>query len=428
METIVVVGAGLAGLTCAYKLTQKGYKVIVLESELEAGGRTRQLKLGDQSWEVDFGAEFFTSEYKNIRQLSSQLGLVLKKLPAARYVIKHDGKEWQFGMQELVTMFLQLSIRDKLAIGGLFIKAFRLITTSSFDLATINDIQSGNLDRFILKYNLAKPLLELADIISRLTFHYDQGASQLQAGFIINWLKHVWRGQYLVPEDGIASLAIALSRKVEVKFGARVISLEPHAGKWQVVTADETFTAEGLVLATPAPIANSLLTDLNLPDELHQLVGQTQYSSLRRSYFAVSKRLLQPNEINVLNVGEGLVEFYAQPFADLLCIKLKPYAVVPASEDELAAQIASEIGVEKLQFVAHSNVRHALPIYDQAQLDNVLAYLPVRKELWHTKKVALAGDYLWGPYTESAVYSGLRAAEIICDAADKRQSPIAQQN
>jgi monoamine oxidase len=43
-KTVIVVGAGPAGLTCAYELTRAGHHVTVLEARDRPGGRVRTLR------------------------------------------------------------------------------------------------------------------------------------------------------------------------------------------------------------------------------------------------------------------------------------------------------------------------------------------------------------------------------------------------
>lgn len=56
---IAVIGAGLAGLTCARQLQARGHSVIVYEKSTDVGGRmgTRQTELGG----FDHGAQYFTA-------------------------------------------------------------------------------------------------------------------------------------------------------------------------------------------------------------------------------------------------------------------------------------------------------------------------------------------------------------------------------
>ena len=58
MESCVVVGAGLSGLTAARKLADAGLQVTVLEKEVKVGGRMRTDLLGEGVF--DHGAQFFT--------------------------------------------------------------------------------------------------------------------------------------------------------------------------------------------------------------------------------------------------------------------------------------------------------------------------------------------------------------------------------
>jgi hypothetical protein len=63
---IAIVGAGLAGLTCARHLQEQGHSVIVYERNSEIGGRmgTRQTELGG----FDHGAQYFTASSERFRK------------------------------------------------------------------------------------------------------------------------------------------------------------------------------------------------------------------------------------------------------------------------------------------------------------------------------------------------------------------------
>ena len=51
--SVVILGAGLAGLTACYELQRAGYDCMVLEARSRAGGRTWTIRGNDQVEEID---------------------------------------------------------------------------------------------------------------------------------------------------------------------------------------------------------------------------------------------------------------------------------------------------------------------------------------------------------------------------------------
>src|SRR6185369_10035327 len=56
---IAIIGAGIAGLTCARRLQAQGHSVVIYEKSSDISGRmnTRQTELGG----FDYGAQYFTA-------------------------------------------------------------------------------------------------------------------------------------------------------------------------------------------------------------------------------------------------------------------------------------------------------------------------------------------------------------------------------
>ena len=78
---IVVVGAGLAGLTCAYRLKQAGYTADVYEASDRVGGRCWTLRGAFADGQLaEHGGELIDQGHGAIRNLAHELGLKLDNL------------------------------------------------------------------------------------------------------------------------------------------------------------------------------------------------------------------------------------------------------------------------------------------------------------------------------------------------------------
>jgi oxygen-dependent protoporphyrinogen oxidase len=70
---IVIVGAGISGLTAAYYLKQAGHRVKILEANKTPGGR--MITIHWQGFQIDPGASFLTSRDQFIFKLIDELGI-----------------------------------------------------------------------------------------------------------------------------------------------------------------------------------------------------------------------------------------------------------------------------------------------------------------------------------------------------------------
>jgi monoamine oxidase len=83
---IVIVGAGLAGLTCAYRLQRAGYVADVYEASTRIGGRCFSGRAGAsdnpfaQSQVFEHGGELIDQSHNQVRNLAQELGLQLDNL------------------------------------------------------------------------------------------------------------------------------------------------------------------------------------------------------------------------------------------------------------------------------------------------------------------------------------------------------------
>lgn len=81
---VVIVGAGLAGLTAAYRLKQQGVIATVYEANTRLGGRCWTNRTSFANGQIaEHGGEFIDQAHTDIRQLAQELGLPLDNVVAA---------------------------------------------------------------------------------------------------------------------------------------------------------------------------------------------------------------------------------------------------------------------------------------------------------------------------------------------------------
>jgi monoamine oxidase len=73
-KKVVIIGAGLSGLTLAYELEKKGIRSIVLEAADRIGGRIHT-KTGVNGTPLELGATWFADKHSSLMTLIKELSI-----------------------------------------------------------------------------------------------------------------------------------------------------------------------------------------------------------------------------------------------------------------------------------------------------------------------------------------------------------------
>jgi monoamine oxidase len=272
--TIVVVGAGLAGLTCAYRLKQAGYIAQIHEASGRVGGRCWTGRgVFDEGQIYERGGELIDQGHTTIRQLAQELGLNLDNLLQAEV----NGTELLgfFGggpytraeMTDDLKKIWQKLHRDVTAAG--YPTLFDSFTQRGFELDHLSILDW--LNETILDDGANSRLGQLLDIAYNI--EYGAESDQQSSLNLLYLLGFVGQGQFRVfgksnekyhvcgGNDQIPDL-LASQLAGQITIGSELVTVKrTPAGRYKLTfqngSGTTSVTADKVVLALPFTIIRS---------------------------------------------------------------------------------------------------------------------------------------------------------------------------
>src|SRR5579862_6894149 len=120
---VIVVGGGLAGLSCAYELRKLGFEAIVLEGQGRAGGRVQTLREGlDSGLTAETGATRIPDTHHMTLDYVREFGLLLEPFKGGDFAdVTHlRGKNYVSGPGPEPNWPLQLTVEERrLGVAGM---------------------------------------------------------------------------------------------------------------------------------------------------------------------------------------------------------------------------------------------------------------------------------------------------------------------
>lgn len=261
-ETVIVVGAGLAGLACAVRLHQAGVPVRVLEASDGVGGRVRTDVV--DGFRLDRGYQVFNTAYPEARRVLDIDALDVRPF-ASGLIIQGAGARarvmlpWRHPRHALSGLLSGVgTLRDQAALAAVTARDMALPGSrlrAAPERRTEDELRArGMSDRMIdcfLRPFLAGVLLERELDTSSRVFH-------------LFWRSFA-RGTLGVPARGMGEIPRQLADRLPaeaVTLGARVTEVAPDG----VRLADGTaLGARAVVVATDPRTAATLLPEIEAP-------------------------------------------------------------------------------------------------------------------------------------------------------------------
>jgi protoporphyrinogen/coproporphyrinogen III oxidase len=437
VASIVVVGGGIAGLACAFELERAGHRVEVLEREAAAGGRMRSERAG--GYVVDRGAQFIASGYRHLHALARDLGLSqqVRPLARARNAVQRGGAlhpgDYDEPLRFLRSRLLSWRAKTRLIrLLAEFVRRRRQLDpwhperAARFDREDLAQLLRRTVGDEALEY-LFQPAFSST---------FDCEPEDLSGAFGLLALRLVAGGFRLQSfEGGTGRLTEALAGRLQVRVACEVRCVETTPGGVRVrlrggaggAGAEQTLEADAAVLAVPGSAVAALCPTLSATEraffaEVRYVRGIVAFLLLERApatlpYYGVAF----PRREGVGLYGLAVDHWKAgvcPPGAGLVNVALRAREaerVWGAPDEEVLAFVQDELArtpvgrLEPARGIVH-RWDPMLPLFHAGYTRAIRAFLE-RPE--RSPRLAFAGDYLVGPYTEMALTSGLRAARAL---------------
>jgi protoporphyrinogen oxidase len=262
MKNVGIIGAGFTGLSAAFFLQQKGYKVTIFEKETFPGGLATGFKKNAWNYSLESHYHhFFTNDKDGINLMKHVGEKYLTRAPAT--AIYRDGKIARFDSPISLLTFPLLNLLDKIRVGIilLFLKISPIPLISPISL-----FEKQTASQFLTKFMgrhayevLFKPLLfgKFGD--------FDE-----QISAVWFWARIKKRTPHLIyPVGGYQNFAGKLADKIRTAEGkillnALIEKIEKTNSQWRVKTKDGEFFFDKIILTSPSSFLPFLLPSVSL--------------------------------------------------------------------------------------------------------------------------------------------------------------------
>lgn len=439
---VLVVGAGISGLTAAYRLKHAGFDVTVLEARDDVGGRAHTVV--KQGYTIDTGAGAIFESYHAYWALARELGLDREIVKSSQQIgVIRDRKIHYLNSSNIYLSGIRTGLLSWGAKLRLLLAYYDVVMAKRRGHLTYNDLtRAAALDwetaRQYAERRLGSELAEyFAEPIVRGMMLYD--SDKVSKVELLHGLNNIFDVTTYGLKGGVKRFSSVLAQHVDVRLGAPVESVRKVAGgvevTWRENGHSRSEVAAGCVLACPLPVAARIHSE-HAP--LHALDRELQYGQCIT--VALGTRVRPHSNAYILEVpkaesedvcfaflehnkgtpatppGCGLVTLYLEGDVSTALMEASDEAIV-ARVLPFVQQVMPEIG-DSVEMTHVTRWKEALPINKVGAYQRVADF---NRALSPQDPVQIACDYMMAAVGQTiAVECGNAAAANLIAAQSSR--------
>lgn len=406
-KSVLIVGAGLAGLACAERLHRAGARPLVFEGSDGVGGRVRTDVV--DGFLLDRGFQVFLDAYPVAGSLLDLEDLDLRRFKAGALIYQAAG------MRRVMDVFREPrhlvgsalapvgSLADKLRVG---ILRWRLLYRSIEDIARREDLST---EAYLRRAGFSRQMIDefFRSFYGGIFLERELRTSSRMFEFTFKMFS---QGSATLPSRGMGEIPRQLASRLPpgtVRFHSRVTEITKDS---ITLESGERIQGDAVVIATDASVAASLTH------------GEEESPPVWRSvtclYFAAPRSPLAEPIIALNGTGSGLVNnvcvpsdlsaHYAPPGQALVSVSVLGAAKMEGLEAKVRTELEGWFGGEvgDWRHLRTYQIERALPRQEPTGRPAGPGY---RME----SRSYVCGDHLWSASIEGAVISGMRTADAI---------------
>jgi protoporphyrinogen oxidase len=401
---IAIIGAGIAGLTCAKYLKDRGIEALVLEASDSVGGRVRTDEI--DGFTLDRGFQVFLTSYPEAEKLLIYKDLNFKKVPSGARI--RNGNDF-FVMPNPLKNILTASQALFSPVGGIFDKLRILqLNLEIQNVAEPNTKSDETTIEFLKKFGYSETM------ISRFFIPFFSGVfleKNLETNSsLFKFLFSIFsRGDVVVPENGMQEIPKQIAKYLsdsQIRLNTPVRKLD---GTTIYLENGEKIETEKIVLATDAVTAARLMGERS----------KTEFNGTTCLYFESDSPLkidgepyliINSNRDEIINHILPLSDVspsYSPPNKTLISVSIVGNREVTIGD--VQTELSKWFGIENSwRHLKTYKIPNALPQFfnDSATETNLKI----------TENIYRCGDYTAYASLNAAMKTGRQVAEMLCES------------
>ena len=312
-KKVVVLGAGLAGLTAAWELVQAGHEVIVVEARNRSGGRVLTLREGfSPGLTAEAGGMSFNDNYFNLLRYVKLFNIPYESLKApairspvgntvyhlrGKRIVPNNGKiDWPY---ELKPEEREGSITDRYIQPLLNSVNDVSISDSLYDWARSMD------NKTLLQLVAERGASAGAQEIIRVTTWYSDRDGRASAAWnLLPVVQSIGSKELYSFPGGVDNLSTAFTVRLgeRIRFGAEVVSIKNDSNSVEVIVniagKQESISADRVVCTIPFSVLQNIDISPSLSASKKKIIAGLYYTPTTRVFLEVKKRFWESNGEN----------------------------------------------------------------------------------------------------------------------------------